>query len=170
MADFFAIGKLTGCFGVKGYLKLQVLTHSPERLRKLKKVLLGLTTENLLELTVEDVLFHQRSTVLKFQGIDDRTVAERYVGQFLFVREANVVKPPKGSFFVHDLIGCRVLSENGKQLGVIEDVMKMPSQDIWTIRQGSQVKLIPAVKDFILKVDIENRTVVVRTIEGLLEE
>jgi 16S rRNA processing protein RimM len=170
MADLFAIGKLTGCFGVKGYLKLQVLTHSPERLRKLKKVFLGLTTEHLLELTVEDVLFHQRSTVLKFQGIDDRTAAERYIGHYLFVAEANVVKPPKGSFFVHDLIGCRVLSEDGKQLGCIEDVMKMPSQDIWTIRQGGQVKLIPAVKDFILKVDIENHTVVVRTIEGLLEE
>jgi 16S rRNA processing protein RimM len=170
MADLFVIARLTGCFGIKGYFKTQVLTHSPKRLLKLKKVFLGVTTENLIELTIEDVLFQQRSTLVKFEGVDDRTAAERYIGRYVFIPESNVLRPPKGSFFIHDLVGCRVQTGEGKQIGIIEDVLKAPSQDIWTIRQGDQVKMLPAVKDFIIEVDILNRTVIVKTIEGLLEE
>jgi 16S rRNA processing protein RimM len=170
MADLFAIAKLTGCFGIKGYFKIQVLTHSPQRLRKVKNVFLGLNAEKVTELTVKDVLFQHRSTVLKFQGIDDRTAAERYIGQYVFIAGSSVIRPPKGSFFVHELLGCRVVTSDGKELGIIEDVLKSSSQDIWTIRQGDQVKMLPAVKDFILDVDIPNRTVTIQMIEGLLEE
>jgi len=170
MDEFFAIARLNGCFGIKGYVKVQMLTHSPERFLKLKNVFLGLTVANLKEQTLEDVIFQQRSTIVKFEGIDDRTAAERFVGQYIFVPGANVVKPPKGSYFVHDLIGCEVWTEEGQLLGTIEDVVKTPSSDLWTIRNGTLTNMIPAVKEFVVSVDIPNRKVVVRTIEGLLEE
>ncbi|MFI5252390.1 MAG: ribosome maturation factor RimM [Bacteroidota bacterium] len=169
MADLFAIAKLTGCFGIKGYIKAQALTHTPRRLLKLKNVFIGVGPDKLQEMNIEDVVFQQRSVLIKLQGVDDRTAAERFVGQYVFIDAPDVVKPPEGSYFVHDLLGCEVRTQDGKVYGVIEDVLKTASQDIWTIRQGDTVRMLPAVNDFIIRVEIPNRLVIVKLIEGLLE-
>lgn len=164
-----AVARITGCFGLKGYVKVRLTTQSADRLRSLGTILLGESEAECKPFEIEDVKTG-RSTLVKFSGVDDRTAAEPIVGRTLFVEESRKAKPKKGSYFVHDIIGCSVVTTEGTIIGEVENVYKFPGQDVWAIRQGSKSGMIPAVKEFIKDVDIKNKRIVVQAIEGLIDE
>jgi 16S rRNA processing protein RimM len=138
-------------------------------LQELTSILVGAAAEQAKKYTIDNVSYRQRSIVMNLREILDRSAAEKLVGQLLFVREREAVTPKKGSYFVHDLIGCEVRNTSGEFLGVIDDVLKSPAHDVWQIRHNGQTKMLPAVKNFIKSVDLESKTVVVRQMEGLFE-
>jgi len=168
--NLFAVGKVTGCFGIKGFVKVQPSTHSPGRLKKLRSVYLGRSAEDAIRYEIEDVIFNSRGILIKFASLDDRTSAENIFGQFLFVGEDERAEPEKGSYFIHEIIGCEVWTQEERFVGTLEDVYRLPAQDLWAIRSGDKVYLIPAVKEFVLKVDIKKLRITVKLIEGLLGE
>src|SRR5579862_5968055 len=100
-----AIGKLTGVFGIKGYLKMQIYADDPSRVLKLRKIFLGKSPGEVTEYGVEDVEIQHASTVIKFSAVDTRTDAETLRGNFVFVKATAATKLPKGAYFVHDIIG-----------------------------------------------------------------
>jgi 16S rRNA processing protein RimM len=170
MNDLTAIAKLTAPFGIKGYLRAQLLTHTPERMADLSVAYLGLSPANAVEVVVEDVLFQHKGCIVKLASVPDRTAAERVAGKFLFVPDADRVKPPRGEYFVDDIIGCQVQTAEGVTIGKIRDVLKYPAQDVWLIASRGKTFMMPAVKEFIKRVDVKNHVVVVQGIEGFLEE
>jgi 16S rRNA processing protein RimM len=161
---------VVGCFGLAGYLKVQLSTHSAERLRKLAMVQLGSEASRTAGHRVEDVVIRPRSVCVKLSGINDRTSAEQCQGAFLFVAEEDLEAPEEGSFFVHDIIGCTVHATDGRALGTVEDVYKLPAQDVWAVRSEGKLMMVPAVKEFIAKVDTRKRIIIIRLIDGLTEE
>ena len=166
-----AAGKIIGCFGVQGYLKLQIYAAAAdERLRRTNPIFLGRSADEARNVRLGDVIRRKKGLLIKFEGIDDRTSAEQTVGMFLFVGEESLVRPPKGSYFIHEIVGCEVSDEDGRMYGSIEDVHKFPGQDIWVVRGGGKEYLVPAVKEFIKKIDTAGRRVVIRVIEGLMED
>ena len=165
-----AVGKIVGCFGVKGYLKIYPTADDPERLQKLSTVFLGATIEECRMYTTEDVIIRGKGAVVKFDAVNDRTAAERLVGMHLFVEEHDAHPPQQGSYFTHDVIGCEVWSVEGQHIGTVEDVYRMPAQDVWVIRNGVKEQMIPAVKEFIKSVDIAQRKIIVKLIDGLIEQ
>jgi 16S rRNA processing protein RimM len=166
--DLFAVGRITGCHGLKGYLKIRLTTRSPDRLKGLGSVLLGESPGVCAPFEIEDVRTGGRNTLVKFSGVSDRTSAEPLVGRYLFVEEARSAKPGTGSYFIHDIIGCSVVTADGTIVGEVEEVYKFPAQDVWAVRRGTALEMIPAVKEFIQDVDLRHRKIVVRLIEGLL--
>ena len=168
--NLYTIGKIVGCFGIKGWLKVQPTTDAPERLKGLSGLFMGLSENDTRPMTVEGVMSNPKSVVLKFRDVNDRTDAENLIGCFLFVDEDHLLKLPEGRHFIHDILGCEVITTDGRNLGTITKVYKMPAQDIWEVRKDNKVQMIPAVKEFIKEVDTKNRKVVIRIIEGLLEE
>lgn len=168
--ELIAVARITGCFGLKGHVKVRLSTDSPARLRGLGKIFLGESAAECEPFEIESVEEGRRNTLVKFCGVNDRTSAERLVGRYLFIEEARSAKPGKGSYFVHDIIGCSVVTTEGTLIGEVENVYKFPGQDVWAIRRGSRSEMIPAVKEFIKDVDIRHRRIVVQPIEGLLEE
>ena len=168
--DLFAVARITGCFGTEGFLKVQPHTHDPSRLKSLKRVFVGRSVEDVLGIDVEDVRFGNRSVLLKLTSVDDRTSSERFVGSYVFVTEPDLCRPPVGSYFVHEIIGCEVTAADGSVVGVVEDVLKFPAQDVWAVRLGKTLHMIPAVKEFIVEVDAANRKIRVNLIEGMLGE
>ncbi|MBI3193220.1 MAG: 16S rRNA processing protein RimM, partial [Ignavibacteriae bacterium] len=78
-----------------------------------------------------------------------------------------LVKPPKGSWFIHDILGCEVFIEDGTKVGTVQDILNISSSDVWEIKNGERVVLFPAVKEFIKKVDIKNHRILVSPPEGL---
>ena len=168
--NLYAIGKITGSFGLAGYLKIQLYTQTPERLKKLHQVFVGHAIEEVQSYKIEDLIFRNRKVLVKFGSVDDRTAAEKIMGSLIFIEEHEVKAPPKGTYFTHDIIGCEVWSTDGQSLGIVEDVHSFPAQDVWTVRKGAKVSLVPAVKEFIEKVDIKDRKIIVKLIEGLIEE
>ena len=170
MADLVAIARLGAPFGIKGYLHAHLLTHTAERLLHLKKAFLGSVAENASPVGIEDIKIQHKGCVVKLSTTPDRTAAERVVGNYLFVPKEERAKPPRGHVYIDDLIGCKVETPEGELIGTIHDVQKYPAQDIWEIDLGGRIVQIPAVKEFVRKIDIKNQTVVMQGIEGFLEE
>ena len=168
--DPFVIGTVIGCFGIKGVVKVQPHTHSPERFSNLGQIHVGVSTEKAAPYDIEEVVFRKKIVLVKFKSVSDRTTAEMLIGHHLFIAEDAAARPAEGSYFIHEIIGCSVYSVGGADLGVVEDVFKLPTQDLWSIRRNDSHYSIPAVKEFIKEVDTANRRIVVDVIDGLLDE
>lgn len=168
--DLYAVARITGCFGIKGFLKVRVYGDSPGRLNDLHAVEVGHTSADVTERIISEVVVQGTRTMVKFEGVENRTAAERFVGQTLFIEAGEVRRPGPGSYLIADLVGCAVWSTGGKRLGIIDDVLKSPGQDLWRVKIEGSTILIPAVREFIKEVDLEKKRVVVALIDGFIEE
>ncbi len=164
-----AVGKISGAVGLRGEVKLIRWTDSPERFGLLKKVLVGRDESSHKEFDVENVRSAGAGIVMKFAGIEDRSSAEHLGGLLVMIPADDTVHPAKGSFFIDDVLGMKVLTEEGKEVGVVREILRLPSNDLWQVETKSGIVSIPAVKEFIRKVDVLSKTVVIHEIEGLLE-
>ena len=165
----YAIGKISKAFGIKGEVVVKPMTENPARFKKLKQVHIGRRSDETNVCTIEYVQVEPRGVRIKFLGTIDRTSAEHFVGSLVFVGEEQRVAPKKGSHFIHDVIGLSVVDEEGKTLGVIKDVLQYPAQDVYVIDRDGQEWMVPAVKEFVLSIDMASRTMKVRLIEGMME-
>ncbi|HEY6951858.1 MAG TPA: ribosome maturation factor RimM [Bacteroidota bacterium] len=169
MTDFVAVGKISGPVGIKGEVKIVPWSESTERFSSLKSVWIGSDPKNPREVVVEAVHDRGRQIVMKFGGIDNRTAAEELREKLVLVPDREVVPPREGSFFIDDVLGMNVVTEDGKSVGVVREILRLPSNDLWQIESGARTISIPAVKEFIRSVDLGTRTVVIHEIEGLLD-
>jgi 16S rRNA processing protein RimM len=167
--EFVALGKISGPVGLKGEFKITPWADSPERFRLLKRVWIGHDPENVREFAVEGIRITGRNTVLKLGGIESRSAAEEIKNQLILIPGSDIVRPPEGSFFIDDVLGMNVVTEEGKRVGIIRDILQLPSNDLWQVESGSRLISIPAVKEFIRRVDLRTKTVVIHEVEGLLD-
>jgi 16S rRNA processing protein RimM len=167
--ELVAIAKLVGFFGVKGYMKTALLTHSAARLRKARNVLVGLSGSSVIELQIQDVLEQSGSVLVKFKGIDDRNGVERFKNFYVYVRSENVVRPPKGSYLIDEILGAGVVTPAGEPRGTIVDVFRTAAQDVWTAEWNGLRYMIPAVPHFVKKVDIARRVITIEDADALIE-
>jgi len=169
MKGLVAVGKISGAVGLRGEVRVTRWSDSPERFRLLKKVRIGRDSEESREFAVEGVRFVGQHAVLKLVGVGTRSAAETMNGQLILIPGSEVVQPPQGSYFIDDVLGMSVVTEEGKRVGVVSEILRLPSNDLWQVDSGSTLISIPAVKEFIRKVDLSTRTVVIREVEGLLD-
>ena len=167
--NLYAVGKLIGCFGIKGFIKIHLLTDSPERFDSLRNVFVGASADGSRSYEVDAIEIRNKGPLIKFKAVDDRTAAESLIGGFVFVDEEHVMPPEPGSYFVHELLGCDVVSLEGEMLGKVKEVYRLPGHDLWEVVQGSTSVMLPAVKEFVKSVDVKKRKVTVEPIEGLFE-
>ena len=164
-----AVGRITRGVGLKGELKVAVLTDSVHRFEKLKTVWVGTDDSRAVKHAVTAVRLTTSAVVLKLKEIDSRTVADSLRGQLVFIAAKDVVVPKKDSYFIHDIIGMSVETESGEAVGIVREVMQLPANDVWVVGGAGGEVLIPAIKDVIRAVDVQRRKVVIRPLEGLLE-
>ena len=163
--DKIEIGKAVNVVGLKGELKVYHYSDYKERFEELSKVFLENTPYN-----ISGVRYMKDIVILKLQGIDDRSEAEKHKGETIYIGKEDLRILPEDTYYIFDLIGLSVVDENGGVLGTLSDVVKNGAQDLFEVeRENFNKFLIPAVEEFILKIDMENRTMTVRLIEGLLE-
>jgi 16S rRNA processing protein RimM len=168
--SFLTIGTIVKAFGIRGEIVVRAYTDSTARFRRLKEVYLGPDAAASAPRRVERAAVETRGVRLKLAGIDDRTAAEMLVGSLLFVDERHRTQPPRGRHFIHEVIGLRVCDEEGRVLGTVREVLKMPAQDVYVIDRHGRDVMIPAVKEFVREIDPAAGIMRVRLIEGLLEE
>lgn len=165
-----AVAKITGCFGVKGKLKIQLFSNEHLNLKDIRGVKIGMHDFDAKPALIEDIEEQHKSVVISISGISDKNTASAFIGQLIFVDEKNIGSPKQGRYFVHEVIGCKVYSTRGEMLGVVEDVLKLPAQDIWVINRGQDCFYLPVVKEFIRDVDIDMKKIIIDPIEGLMNE
>ena len=118
-----------------------------------------LRLEDGTRLTVAESRPHRGRLLVKFREVEDRNAAEDLAGQYLFISTAEVPEPPQDSFWPHDLVGCEVVTEEGRSLGRIEEVIHGEANDIWVSRSEAGETLVPALRDVVVSVDIPARRV-----------
>lgn len=150
------VGQVTGAYGLQGAVKVMPLTDFTERFDPgANLVLEGAARE------VEWSRAGQPGLVVKLRGIDNRTLAELFRGRYLEVPDEEMKPLEPGRFYHHQVVGLIVSTESGERLGVIEEVLERPANDVWVSREGSVEHLIPATKDAVLVVDLDGGKVVV---------
>jgi 16S rRNA processing protein RimM len=164
-----AVGRITKSVGIKGEVRAGMLTDSPERFAKLKTIWCGKDESTAVRFSILSMRIEQSAVVLKLKEIDTRSLADEHRGEYLFVEAKETVPPGKGSYFIHDIVGMKVLTESGEEIGSVRDVMELPANDVWVVVSGTREILIPAIKEVIRSVDLKDRTVVIRPLEGMLE-
>jgi 16S rRNA processing protein RimM len=105
---------------------------------------------------------------MQFEGVDSREAAEELIGRFVSVTKAELIDLPEETFFQFDIVGMTVVTEDGRLLGKIAEVIPMPANDLWRV-EGETEFLLPATKNVLIKVDRDARQVVIRLLEGLIE-
>lgn len=168
MEKLLQVGIISSTHGVRGEVKVFPTTDDVKRFKKLKNVILDTGREQ-LPLEVESVKFFKQFAILKFKGYDNINDIEKYKGKSLLVNRENAVKLRKDEYFIADMIGLVVFTEDGKEFGVMKDVLETGANDVYIIdsKEHGEV-LIPAIKQCILDVDIEAGKMVVHLLEGLV--
>lgn len=168
MEEFLQVGVITQPHGVRGEVKVFPTTDDPARFRKLKKIYLD-TGKERLELEIEQVKFFKQFVILKFKGMDSIDEVERYRKKSLLVDRAHAVKLKENEYFIADLIGLSVYTEDERLLGILTDVIQTGANDVYTVKMedGKEV-LIPAIRECILAVELKERRMRVHLLEGLL--
>lgn len=168
MEKYLEIGQIVNTFGIKGFVKVVPFTDDITRFENLNKVFI-LYDKQLVEFEIEEVKYNKNTVLLKFKGIEDINCAEKYKNCYLKIARCDAVKLPKNSYFIVDLIGIKVVTEQNEELGTLVDIFKTGSNDVYVVKDdfGKQI-LLPAIKSVIKKVDVENRIMIVNLIEGLV--
>lgn len=169
MEDLLQVGIITSTHGVRGEVKVYPTTDDPRRFRRLKEVVLDTGREK-LNLEIEGVKFFKQFVILKFKGLDNINDIEKYRQKSLYVTRKNAVRLQRDEYFIADLIGLKVQDEDGTELGTVKDVIETGANDVYEVQMADgRSLLLPAIKQCILNVDVENGMMQVHVLEGLLD-
>lgn len=169
MLEYLTIGEIVNVHGVHGAVKVIPLTDDPARFKKLKTARV-VHRGNTKEYNVQSVQIQSKFVIVKFAGIEDRDAAALLRGAEIQVSRKDAVKLPKGSYFICDLIGCRVMEQDGSLLGVVDDVFSTGSNDVYSVKdpEGRNI-MLPAIAQVVKNVDVEKGEIIVELLPGLKE-
>jgi 16S rRNA processing protein RimM len=165
MAKKITIGKIVSAFGIGGQVKVYNYSGFDDRYENLDRII---TDRG--DFDIEEVKHQQNMIILKLSGVNDRNGAEALRGSMVYMTEDDLIELPEDEFYLRDIIGMDVVdAENGEKIGVLKDVLTERPQDVYVVKldRGGET-LIPAVQQFIKKIDMEAGTIWVTLIEGMI--
>lgn len=168
MQEYLEVGQIVNTNGLKGLLKINPFTDDITRFERLKTIFIEHKKE-LLEFEIESVRYQKKQVLLKIKGIDTIEEAEKYREDYLKIKRNKEEKLPEDTYYIVDLIGLDIYTENGELLGKLDDIFSTGSNDVYVVKnsEGKQI-LLPAISDVIKNIDLEQKKIVVNLIEGLL--
>ncbi len=167
MEDLLQVGIITTTHGVNGEVKVFPTTDDPARFKKLKQVILDTGREK-ISLTVTQVRFFKNLVILKFKDYDNINDVEKWKSKGLYVTRENAVKCEEGEYFIADLMGLSVFSDEGEALGELSEVLSTGANDVYVVtRAGERDLLLPAIRECILSIDMDERVMKVHVMDGL---
>lgn len=169
MISELQVGVITQTHGIRGEVKVFPTTDDASRFKKLKEVIMDTGRER-LTLEIEGVKFFKQYAILKFKGYDSINDIEKYKNAKLYVTRDKAVKLKKDEYFIADLIGLDVVTDEREYFGRLKDVMSTGANDVYVVTRedGSEV-LLPAIKECVKSVDMEQGQITVHIMDGLLE-
>lgn len=166
--DYIKVGWITNTHGIKGELKIHPLTDDINRFDDLKKVYIG---NNKVAAEIERVKYIKGWVILKFKEFNNINEVLQYKGDYIYIDERDRVELPEDHFFIFDIIDCSVYTTKGEKIGLVVDVLQYASNDVYVVKDHNNEKeyLIPAVKEFVVEVDVEDKKIIIDPIEGMIE-
>lgn len=168
MEKLLQVGVITSTHGIRGEVKVFPTTDDPKRFKKLKQVILD-TGKEKRDLEVESVKFFKQFVILKFKGIDNINEVERYKRCPLLVTRDHAVPLQEDEYFIADMIGMQVVTEDGVVFGTLKDVIETGANDVYIIESSEHGEvLVPAIKECILDINIEEQKMQIHLMDGLV--
>ena len=165
------IGKITKPHGLTAGLRVQMLTGDPEHFQPGSELLVEIPGQKPEECTVTKLKAVKKVLIVFIEGLEDYDEAQKYrKGHFLLPR-SRLIPPEENEYFVFDLMGMKVVTSDGQEIGTISEVITSGPQDIYEVKVPGRKNafLIPACRQFVKKVDLKTKTVTIEPMEGLLE-
>ena len=160
MAETIVIGKVVGTFGLKGTLKIWPDTDFPERFDEGRSVLIDGKPREIVE-----TRWHKLQARIRVKGVTRLELAEALIGCTVEVPADDLPELGENEYMIGDLMGLEVFNEAGERMGVVEDIIKGSAQDLYQVAGV----LVPAVKEFILSIDVPGKRMVIRPIPGMFD-
>ena len=168
MEDMLQVGVITQTHGVRGEVKVFPTTDDVNRFKKLKQVILD-TGKETMPLEIQSVKFFKQFVILKFKGIDNINDIEKYKRCSLYVTREHAVALEEDEYFIADMIGMEVCTEDGNIFGTLKDVIETGANDVYVIENAEHGEvLVPAIKECIRCVDIEKGQMMIHLMDGLI--
>lgn len=167
MENYFVVGNIVNTQGIKGEVRLMPAVDDVERFKLLDRIFVD-RKGSITEYEIENVRFHKQFVLLKLKGIDDMTSAEKLKGTVAKITEDMALPCEEDEYYIRDLYDMEVVTDEGEKLGIISDIIFTGANDVYAVKSddGKEI-LIPAIKDCILDVDVENKIMTVKLLEGL---
>ena len=169
MEELFRVGVISNTHGIRGEVKVYPTTDNVRRFDDLKEVILD-TGKEQLNLHVTSVKYFKNMVILKFKEFDNINDIIPYKGMDLLVTRENANPLEEGEYYIADIIGSKVITDEDKILGTLTDVLQTGANDVYVVKtkDGKEV-LLPSIEECILDRDIENKIVKVHIMKGLLD-
>lgn len=170
MKEYFEIGKITGTHGIRGTMRVFPTTEDPTRFERLKEIIVEIRGKQ-ETFHIQKVAYHKQFVLLTVKEITDINVAELYKNGRILIPDAMAIPLEENEYYTRDLYGMRVVTEDGEELGELTQIFETGANDVYIVKKSPQDKelLLPAIKDCIRKVDVENNVMTVKLLEGLRE-
>ena len=168
MTKYLEIGQIVNTFGIKGMVKVKPFTDNIERFNNLEKIYIK-NKSGQTEYKIQEVKYHKNMVLIKFEGIENPEQADLLRNSYLIVDRETEEPLEPGRYYIVDMIGLDVFTDDNEYLGKLEDIYNTGSNDIYVVKNelGKQV-LLPAIEDVIKNIDMDSKKVIVHLIPGLV--
>lgn len=170
MEDMFRVGVYANTHGIKGEIKVFPTTDDLDRFDYLKEVVFDTRKDGLVTFKVAGCRYFKNMVIMKLKGIDNINDIEKYKGCDILVTRENAAKLEEGEYFIADIIGADVVTDEGETLGKLTDVMQTGANDVYVVKMANDKEvLLPVIKECVLDVNTEEKKVLVHVMKGLLD-
>ncbi len=168
--DLLRVGVFSNTHGIKGEIKVFPTTDNIERFDYLKEIVMDCGRDGMRDFTVVGCRYFKNTVIIKLKGIDDINDIEKYKGADIFVTRENAQPLEEDEYYIADILGADVFSDEGEKLGVLKECLQTGANDVYvvTMNNGKEA-LFPVIKECVLDIDTENKKVVVHIMPGLLD-
>lgn len=166
---FLVIGVIRKPHGVRGEVRVTPLTDEPDRFTWLKKAYLG-HQQDAQPIEIEKARLHKDMVLVKIVGYDDRTAVDDLRGQYILIDESDAIPLEEGEYYLHDLLGLVVSTNDGETLGELTDVIETLANNVFQVTGEKGEVLLPDIPDVILDIDFDAGTMTVALLPGLLND
>tara|TARA_B100000029_G_scaffold516813_1_gene634866 strand:- start:43478 stop:43987 length:510 start_codon:yes stop_codon:yes gene_type:complete len=162
------IGFIRKPHGLRGYVRVEALSDSPDRFRNIERIGVELSDGSREYLKIESCRPEGNSWLMKFLEVDTSEKAERFRSAYIQVSEEDIATLPDDSYYVFEIEGCSVFSTEGELIGIVKEVISMPANDVLVVRMSKGEAMIPVAKNIIVEINPEDSKIIINLIPGLI--
>ena len=170
MTDRFQVGVIASTHGLQGEVNVFPTTEDPSRFKKLKQVMLHTQRGEEILLDVASARFFKKFVIVKFKQFNNINEVEKFRGCELTIDRKDAIKLAPGEYYCADLIGLKIVDEDGKELGTLTEILQTGANDVYEMTKNDDGEkiYIPAIKDCVKEIDPEGGKIVIHVMDGLL--
>ncbi len=168
MPQLITIGKITKNQGNKGEVKVSILTDFPERFYDLDKIIVENNNQQ-QEFNIENIRYHKQALILKLKGINDIQQALSLKNKYIKIKEKDLIPLKKDEYYIYQLLGCEIITLDNKKIGHLKEVETNKGTDIFLVEGHNKDYMIPASKNIVKEINLQENRIIIDPISGLLD-